>query len=95
MTSVLLIATFLTACNTTEQQALDAADKAGALEAGKTLPEYPADCRKKSYSGVRDGDRLDTAVIKTDRALGRQHARTDRCAEWYDTIRAATQAQVP
>ncbi|GAB5506700.1 MAG: hypothetical protein Rhirs2KO_18630 [Rhizobiaceae bacterium] len=60
------------------------------------LPELPADCRRYSASGVTVGDRLDVALLKAERALGRQNARTGRCAAFYDGIkesRAGEQAK--
>ncbi len=50
------------------------------------LPPYPEDCRMTSTAGVDEGERLDVAVLKYDHALGRQNARTSRCAKWYDGI---------
>ena len=87
MLIVLLIPVFLTACATVDQTVSDAARASGELEATKSLPEYPADCRRVERSGVRNGERLDTALIRTDQALGRQNARVRRCADWYDGIR--------
>lgn len=49
-------------------------------------PELPADCRILEQSGVRVGDRLDVALLKSERALGRANARVERCAEFYDSI---------
>lgn len=50
------------------------------------LPDLPADCRVKEVSGVKEGDRLDVALLKSERALGRANARVERCAEFYDSI---------
>lgn len=57
-----------------------------ALDVG-SLPELPPDCRKKEHSGVREGDRLDVALLKAERALGRQNARGGRCAAFYDNLK--------
>ena len=57
--------------------------------AGQELPDLPADCRLREASGVREGDRLDVAVLKAERALGRQNARGSRCAAFYDEVKAA------
>ena len=92
---VLLMVMLLGACATTEEQALEAATDAGELAAGNTLPDYPEDCRRISRSGVRAEDRLDVALISTDQALGKQNARTQRCAAWYDKIRSEIQKSVP
>lgn len=79
---------FLAACAGIDNR-LDAASTAqGELEATKQLPNLPPDCRQTSRSGVQRGDRLDTALLKTDAALARQNARTGRCADWYDEIKA-------
>jgi hypothetical protein len=60
-------------------------DQARAAEA---LPEFPADCRRREASGVVEGDRLDVALVKAERALSRQNARSGRCAGFYDDVRA-------
>ncbi len=49
-------------------------------------PNLPDDCRKQERSGVRMGEPLDTALIRTDRALGRANARVKRCADWHDQV---------
>ena len=64
-----------------------AEDAKRALAEAEKLPEQPSDCRKKESSGVKKGDRLDTAYLKAERALERQNARTGRCASWYDRLR--------
>jgi len=53
----------------------------------KELPGYPEDCRRKEASGVRVGEPLDVALIRTDQALGRANARVVRCRRWYDEIK--------
>ena len=57
-----------------------------AIEAARQLPDLPADCTTREASGVRKGDRLDVALVKTDRALGRANARVRRCAAWYGDL---------
>ncbi|MDS1135166.1 hypothetical protein [Nitratireductor indicus] len=90
----LSMAVFLTGCATVEGRL----NAAGATKAeasvvehaiGTTnrLPALPEDCRKQERSGVVAGDRLDVALLKTDRALGRANARPTRCAAWYDQLR--------
>lgn len=87
---------FLTGCGTDLAGRLGAAegDKARAdlvdeaLSAG-ALPDLPADCRLAERSGVVTGDRLDVALLKAERALGRQNARGDRCAAFYDAVKAS------
>lgn len=82
---MLLILALLAGCSTAEQRALDAARRQGELNA-QLFPPYPDDCRKRERSGVRMGERLDVALIRTDQALGRANARISRCAAWYDGI---------
>ena len=79
---------FLTACAGIDDRLYAAATAQGEIEATKQLPDLPPDCRQISRSGVRRGDRLDTALLKTDAALARQNDRTGRCADWYDEIQA-------
>lgn len=56
-------------------------------ESGRTLPEYPPGCRTRYRSGVAVADRLDAALIKTDRALARANDQISWCADWYDELR--------
>ena len=51
------------------------------------LPDLPADCRLREASGVKVGDRLDVAVLKSERALGRSNDRVTRCAGFYDDVK--------
>ena len=53
---------------------------------GRTLPDYPTECRHTHRSGVTVGDRLDAALIKTDRALTRANGQIRGCAGWYDEL---------
>lgn len=66
-------------------QALSVADEERRI--GRTLPEYPDACRRTYRSGVGPGDRLDAALIKTDRALSRANGQIRECAAWYDEFR--------
>ena len=75
-------------CDPTDQRLANAGTAAGTRKAERTLPDLPEDCRRKSRGGVQIGDRQDTALLKLDNALYRQHARTDRCAAWYDQLQA-------
>jgi hypothetical protein len=77
----------LTACATVDDRLRDAATQAGQAEASKELPGYPDDCRRKETSGVRVGEPLDVALIRTDQALGRANARVRRCGQWNDEIK--------
>lgn len=88
---MLLIAVFLTGCGTINKTILAAGKQTGEVEASKTLADYPDDCRKTSRSGVRDGERLDAALLRTDQALTNQNNRTVRCAEWYDELKTNTE----
>lgn len=55
----------------------------------RTHPALPADCRIREQSGVKAGDRLDIALLKSERALGRANARVERCADFYEKVVAA------
>lgn len=57
-----------------------------AIEATTQLPDQPGDCKRNERSGVTDGDRLDVALLKTDRALSRANSRVQRCANWYEDL---------
>lgn len=67
------------------EDALSVAEEAQRL--GRSLPEYPEACRRTHRSGVRGGDRLDAALVKTDRALSRANGQIRECATWYDEYR--------
>lgn len=91
---MLSISLLLTACESNkealaralaEQRAAD--QVAAAIEAGKVIPEIPADCRRKEASGVTVGERLDVALLKAERAIQRGNARIERCAAWQDEYR--------
>ena len=75
-------------CGTNKNRVIGAAKSSGEVEASKKLAEYPSDCRKTSRSGVRIGERLDVALLRTDQALTRQNNRTKRCAAWYDELKS-------
>ncbi|MCO5083068.1 MAG: hypothetical protein M9955_17215 [Rhizobiaceae bacterium] len=53
-----------------------------AIAVAERQPERPADCRKKEWSGVASGERLDVAWLKAERALERTRARQNRCNAW-------------
>ena len=88
------MATSLAACARNDhKQRLRAVTEARAERAAaRRLPPLPADCRTPAHAGVREGDRLDVAVLKLDDALTQQIARTERCADWYDQLRAGMRA---
>ncbi|WP_123628161.1 hypothetical protein [Phaeobacter inhibens] len=80
---------FCAACGLTDVDRVRAAGAAaGEVLAERTLPLLPDDCRRLSRSGVREGDRLDVAVLKADAALNRPNARTARCSGWYDQLKS-------
>lgn len=88
------IAGLLAACQTANDQARDAAAReaaakavAPAIAATREIPPLPADCRRTERSGVKEGDRWDVAVVKSDAAIGRLNERIKRCAAWHDGIR--------
>ncbi len=78
---------FLSACATNDERLRTAASLSAHVEASKELPGYPEDCRRKEASGVRVGELLDVALIRTDQALGRANARVMRCSQWFDKIK--------
>jgi hypothetical protein len=92
---VLLMATFLSACDRTDAHLQAVGADAGVRAAERTLPDFPHDCRSHSRAGVKQGDRLDVALLKFDAALSRQNGRTTRCGEWYDSLRRGLQARSP
>lgn len=67
----------------------------GEVRAAQILPDLPDDCRRLTFSGVREGDRLDVAVLKADAALARQNAQAVRCADWYDQLKAGLRGSAP
>ena len=79
---------YLSACAGNEARLDNAADARGRLKATRDLPDLPAYCRERSASGVRLGDRLDAALLKTDAALVAEHQRTAFCADWYDEVKS-------
>lgn len=87
MTIALLTALFLSACATDKERARNAGAELGQIAGQTAWPDLPEDCRRQERSGVRKGEPLDTALIRTDRALGRANARVLRCAGWNDQIR--------
>ena len=78
----------LAACGGIDQRLTRAAEAQGQLEAATDLPDLPEYCRQDTRSGVRVGDRLDTALLKTDAALAEEHRRNAICADWYDELKA-------
>ncbi|MFB9340587.1 hypothetical protein ACFFTN_01545 [Aminobacter aganoensis] len=90
-----MISLSLTGCATGDRARLSAAKQAeataqatrNALQEAAKVPDKPADCRSTERSGVKLNDRLDIALVKTDRALSRANARIARCWAWDETYR--------
>lgn len=57
------------------------------------LPRLPDDCRRTVLAGIRDGMRLDEALLRADAALAGQNARVKRCADFYDRIAASVNSR--
>jgi len=76
-----------------EKEKADLVDQALAVEQHVELPDLPADCSKREYSGVKVGMRLDEAALRSDVALTRANARVKRCAKWYESTKAAFDSQ--
>lgn len=62
---------------------------------GRTLPVYPDECRRTHRSGVAAGERLDAALVKTDRALARANGQIRECAGWYDEMKKGIEGAGP
>lgn len=58
------------------------------------IPEYPSICRETVASDVKEGDRLDVALLKTDAALGTANNKLVSCGAWYDNIRETAGAPI-
>ncbi|MCC0035255.1 MAG: hypothetical protein H6887_08295 [Hoeflea sp.] len=72
-------------------KALSVADEERRI--GRSLPVCPEACRQTHRSGVSRGDRLDAALIKTDRALSRANGQIHECAGWYDELRTGIEGE--
>ncbi|MBZ9678914.1 hypothetical protein [Mesorhizobium sp. ES1-1] len=68
-------------------EALTEADRA--VSDARRMPDYPGDCRRHHFSGIKFGDKLGVANKKADIALGAANKQTDACAAWYDVTKAA------
>lgn len=90
-----LTAIFLAGCAGTNGRLERAAQTRGEIEATKALPDLPAYCLEHTRSGVRVGDRLDVALLKTDAALSEEHRRTFVCAEWYGALQRGFATKKP
>ncbi|KAB2674184.1 hypothetical protein F9L08_28780 [Brucella tritici] len=64
----------------------EAAEQQGKAQARIVPAEYPDDCRKKeSHALLIEGAEVRSILKRERAALDRQNARTDRCAEFYDS----------
>jgi hypothetical protein len=81
---VLLLTTLLTSCGDTQSRAKAAGDAIGSADRVRP-PAFPAYCRAHTSSGVTKGMDARVAWGRAENALKKEHARTDFCAEWYDT----------
>ena len=86
--TVLSISVLLTSCadNTNRIEKIGVA-KAG-LEASRQLPPLDPRCREEVAVDLKEGERLDSALMRANAAVNRANLNTRACAEWYDTIRA-------
>jgi hypothetical protein len=83
-----LMSLFLAGCQTASKRAKVAGERIGVAAAqASAVPDIPNDCRRQERSGVRLGEPLDLALIRTDQALGRANARVHRCAKWHDAFK--------
>lgn len=65
----------------------DAAEQAGRAQAERQLPVYPDDCRKKEeHAPLIDGAEVRSVLKRERQALDRQNTRTERCADFYDSL---------
>ncbi len=81
-----LIAMILSSC-ASDRLLQDAAQQAGRAQAGRQLPAYPDDCRKKEdHAPLIDGVEARSVLKRERQALDRQNARADRCADFYDGL---------
>ncbi len=102
--TVALVSLCLTACATdkaallskayTDKASVDSAKEATTaaekiVQEARRMPMLPAECRQHWRSGILLHDRLDTANLKADAALGGVNRQIDGCAGWYDATRAA------
>ncbi|MGH6775876.1 hypothetical protein [Brucella tritici] len=64
----------------------EAAEQQGKAQARIVLAEYPDDCREKeAHAPLIEGAEVRSILKREQAALDRQNARTDRCAEFYDS----------
>ncbi|APY13147.1 hypothetical protein BKD02_01490 [Brucella sp. 09RB8910] len=64
----------------------EAAEQQGWAQAGIVPADYPDDCREKEpHAPLIEGAEVRSILKRERAALDRQNARTDRCAEFYDS----------
>lgn len=81
-----LIAMTLSSC-ASNRILQDAAEQAGRAQAERQLPVYPDDCRKKEeHAPLIDGAEVRSVLKRERQALDRQNTRTERCADFYDSL---------
>lgn len=85
---VLLALMTVSGCSSLEHQLRSASRDKGTTQARVTLPDLPADCRKKEpHAELKVGAEVRSILKRERAALDRQNARTSRCADNYDNIR--------
>lgn len=66
-----------------------AAATQGRASAGVSLAEWPADCRvQEAHADLTEGAEARSVMIRERGQLDKQNARTERCASYYDDLRA-------
>ena len=96
------MAMFLASCETAKQKRFNEAQRQIAIseqveeviDKVSSLPEYPQDCKVFEKSRVKSGERLDLALVKTDRALSRANSRVKRCSEWYEDLKKSREGAI-
>lgn len=89
--SVCLTALILSGC-ASDKALKQAAVTQGTAEARVNLPPYPEDCRaKEEHAPLVIGTEVRSVLKRERAALDRQNARTDRCAGFYDDLKAGMQ----
>lgn len=69
-----------------------AATTQGLADARITLPTYPEDCRQmEAHAPLVVGSEVRSVLKRERAALGRQNDRTQRCANFYDDLKAGVQ----
>lgn len=87
--SSVLVASALTGCSNYNQRLDSAAQTVGQSQARVSLPLYPGDCRKHEYHAALSQGQDVLSALKRERAkLDNQNTRTDRCAGFYDNLKA-------